>query len=134
MDLQKMINESDGPEDVKELKGQRLFDTAEEPTLGGMVDKLIHAANVIVDHRIAIAVGLETNKNAIFYNNNECEWVLKQVEPMLKTVEQTKKIQAESMKDVTKLLSKGKISIAEAKEYLNIIQQQTAMDLLEEIG
>ena len=75
VDFKKLVEESEGPMDLTQARGKSLFDEGEEPSLMGISEKLIQAANVIVDHRIAIALGLETNKNAIFYNNAESEWI-----------------------------------------------------------
>lgn len=132
-DFKKLIAESDGPMDLANMRTVALFNTDEEPTLTGIVQKLICAANVIIDHRIAIGLGLETNKNAIFFNNDECNWILHQIAPMMKTVQQVKKIQAENVSDVIKQLSKGKMSISEAKELMELVAQKSAMDLLEEL-
>lgn len=132
-DFKKMVEESDGPMDLKAQRGSRLFDLDEEPSLAGMSDKLIRAANVIVDHKIAIALGFEANPNSIFFNQPEVEWILARVEPMLKTVQQTKKIQAEGMADVTKMLANGKISINEAKQIMELVAQKDTMALLDEL-
>lgn len=133
MDLQQMLADSDGPVDAKAIRGKPLFKAGDEPTLLGIADKLIQAANIIVDHRIAIALGLETNSNAIFYNAPETEWILSQVAPMLKAMQQTKKIKADHMKDITKLIGKGKISLTEAKDLMEVVSQMTTLELLDEI-
>ena len=131
--FKRLVEESDGPMDLSNMKSSPLFNLDEEVKLGGIVEKLVHAANVIVDHRIAIAIGLERNANAIYYNSEAAEWILSQVAPMLKTVQQTKKINAESMAGVTEQLKKGKITIPEAKAMMELINQKSTMDRLEEL-
>ena len=130
VDFKKLVEESEGPMDLTQARGKSLFDEGEEPSLMGISEKLIQAANVIVDHRIAIALGLETNKNAIFYNNAESEWILARVEPMIKSIQQAKKIKADQTNDVIGLLKKGKLSIQEAKDMIDLINQKESMDML----
>ena len=133
VDFKNLVEESEGPMNLTTTRGKPLFDTDEDPTVESIAEKLVCAANVIVDHRIAIALGLEQNTNAIFYSTNECEWIIAQIQPMLQAIQQTKKIQAENMKDITKLLNKGKVSIVEAKELMNVVAQISTMELLETI-
>ena len=132
-DFKKLVEESDGPEALVGMRNKPLFDLSDEPSLVGISDKLVRAANVIVDHKIAIALGLETNNNSIFFNQPEVEWILARVEPMLKTVQQTKKIQAESMADVVSLLKDGKVSLSEAKQVMDLVAQKSTMALLDEL-
>jgi len=129
--FKEMVEESDGPEDLTETRGKALF--GDEISLNAISEKLIEAANVITDHRIAIALGKEVNSNSIFYNSSESEWILKQVEPMIRALEQTKKIHVQHMKDVTQLVGKGKLSLTEAKSYMELVTKQTTMDLLNEL-
>ena len=134
VDFKKLVEESEGPIDLKNSRNKPLFDEpGEEPSLQGISEKLIQAANVIVDHRIAIALGLETNQNSIFYNGAETEWILGRVEPMLKAIQQTKKIKADQTSDIIKLLEKGKLSINEARSMIELINQKQTMELLSEL-
>lgn len=133
VDFKKLVEESEGPMDLKAARSKPLFDTDEEPSLQGISEKLIQAANVITDHKIAIALGLETNQNAIFFSGAETEWILARVEPMLKAVQQTKKIKADQTSDIIKLLEKGKLSIAEARSMIELINQKQTMELLSEL-
>ena len=130
VDLRKFISTIETPQSLEGARGQRLWDTEEPATLLGISDTLVQAASIIVDHKIAIALGYETNNNSMFYSGAEIDWVMRIVEPMIKTVQQTKKLEVENHKQVLSLLSRGRVNIDEAKGLLEMLDKKMQLDLM----
>lgn len=90
--------------------------------LGDIVDQVISTSWEILDYRAKIAMGKydQLPENYIDFNEKEQQKIIELVKPLLSTQALTKKINAETSKDIIKLISKGKISLTEAKELMQL--------------
>ena len=59
--------------------------------------------------------------------------IVDMVKPLMKTAEQVKKLQAESVRDVVSLLKNGKISVGEARQLMEMMEKKAMLDVLEEM-
>ena len=135
VDIRKYLKENKEKPILKNEKvSERIFTPPEEDyTVAGIMDMMIQAAGIITEHKIAIALGYESNWNVPYYNGAEIDWIMKHVTPILKAAQETKKITAQNATKVIELLGKGKLTPTEAMQYLQIIEKKETLDLIESL-
>jgi len=116
-------------------------------SLNDIIDVVINTAWEILDYRTKLAMGKhsEVPENYQYFDRKEQDNILRLVQPLLSTSQQTKKISAETSQDIIKLIKLGKVSLIDAKELmaltgarleveekeLKVKMQQKMMDMLE---
>ena len=85
-------------------------------TLNDVVDSLVDSAFEILDFRAKLAMGRfdELPENYIQFDETEQKRILEMVKPLLSSAQQTRKVKAETSKDIIKMVKTGKVSISEA--------------------
>jgi len=102
--------------------------TAPKIHLNDVVDDLVSNVSRVLKYKAGIAFGLEPPEDHYMYNMKEQENLLEIVKPMLATVQQTRVIEAESAKDVIKLISNGKVTVSEATMLLSLMKTKNQVE------
>ena len=108
----------------------------ENRQLHEITDLLIDTAYQIVDYKGKVALGVpseELPENYISFDDSSQNYIMDLVRPMLRTAQQIKKVQADSVKDVIKQLSKGKLTIDEATKLIELIGTKVEAEVMEDI-
>lgn len=85
----------------------------------------IEKASLLLEHKLALATGVpreELPLNPDMLDSSYTPKLLDELFPMLQAVQVNAKIEAETTKDVIALIGKGKISMTEALQLINIIK------------
>jgi polyhydroxyalkanoate synthesis regulator phasin len=115
--------------------------------LNDITDIVIETAWEILRCRSLLALGKHEDlpEEYHLFDHKEEDNILRLVQPLLSTSQQTKKISAETSQDIVKLIKLGKLSLTEAKELmaltgarievegkeLKLKMQQKMMDMLD---
>ncbi|RLI66173.1 MAG: hypothetical protein DRO88_02585 [Promethearchaeia archaeon] len=115
------------------------FPKDDEPSLSDIVDKLvantyqilqwkfIFATNrMLEDEDEAVKAGLP--RGYVNFDHTKLEQIVSMVEPLLKDAQATRKIEAQSSKDIIKLISQGKISLDEAIKLMSLMKIKLEVD------
>jgi Glu-tRNA(Gln) amidotransferase subunit E-like FAD-binding protein len=97
-------------------------------SIGTIAEKLIWAADRIVDYEIAIALGYEMPEGFERGNKDYQAKILEKVKPMIESYQQTKEIDANSANQVVGLLAKGKITAGEAHSLLKVVREKIRLE------
>ncbi len=104
------------------------FDENKRVTIESIAEQMIKAADRILRYHIDIALGFEPPENFEKGNTQFQDKIINFVKPMIDTYKQSKEIDANSSGTVITLLSKGKISPAEAISLLSVIKQRIQVE------
>ncbi len=96
--------------------------------VGDVLDDLVNAASTFLKYRIGVAMGKTPPPGSENYNPAEQKYIIDLVKPLLEKAQQSKAVEANSSRDVIKLLTKGKITPNEAKELLMLMKDQTLVE------
>lgn len=111
-----------------------------DKNLNDIVNMLVKNAYRFLEWKLIAAinqeVGMEIEAEGLpegYFNfdHQKLDYIIDLVRPMLKDVQQTKKIQAESSKQIISMLSNGKITIAEAKGLFEMIDAKVELEAKE---
>jgi len=115
------------------------FPKDDEPSLSDIVDKLvantyqilqwkfIFATNrMLEDEDEAVKAGLP--RGYVNFDHTKLEQIVSMVEPLLKDAQATRKIEAQSSKDIIKLIAQGKISLDEAIKLMSLMKIKLEVD------
>jgi hypothetical protein len=100
----------------------------EKTHINDVLDGLVEAVSKIMDYRVGVAMGLKPPKGHENYNAEEQKYLIDLVKPILDKAQQSRTIEANSSRDVIKLLTNGKITPNEAKELLMVMKDQTLVE------
>lgn len=101
--------------------------------LNDVVDSLVDSAFRILEFRALLALGQheEMPDNWVSFDHEQQDVIIDLVKPLLSSAQQTRKITAETSKDIIALIKKGKVSIAEGKELLVMTKMQLDVESAE---
>jgi hypothetical protein len=108
----------------------------EKRELYEVTEMLVDLAYKIIEYRGKLAFGVTSEdlpENYVNFNIVSQNYIMDLVKPLLGTAQQTKKIQAETVKDVIKQLGSGKVSLDEAKKLIELITAKAEAEMLEDI-
>ena len=103
--------------------------------LHDIIDLLVDEAYTILQDRIYAnkmqydKLSVSEDKYFIQKNDLLMQEIVTLIEPLMKAVQQTRKIQAETHRDIVKQLRSGKITIDEAKALSPIVDKRAEEDL-----
>jgi len=108
-------------------------------TIGDIVDVLINKAYQVLEWKFIwvmnpqlntveemTKLGLPENYNIL--DQKKLDEIIRMVQPMMAATQQTRKITAETLKDITKMLKTGKISISEANILLSFTKEKIEIE------
>lgn len=118
---------------------KKKVNTTEDKKISDILDLLVNETYKILSWKIIDAQSPPVNEYLpdglpeYYYNfdHKTLNGIVRMVEPLLKTVEQSKKIKVDSIKDVTESLAKGNITISEAKELIKLLSNRTDVETAE---
>ncbi len=95
-------------------------------TLGDVVDRLVdHSYQIIEWKMFASLRDIDSlPDDYVMYDHDELNRILSMVKPLLASAQQTRKIKAETAKDIVSLMKKGKISFTEARELMTAMKME----------
>lgn len=105
-----------------------MSDENKKVRLDQVVDDLIDLSATILKYRAGIAMGLQPPEGHENYNAKEQLRILEITKPLIQGHKQTRLIEAESTRDVVKLLTQGKINIEEAQSLMALMNTKTEIE------
>lgn len=105
--------------------------------LNDIVDKLVDQTYHILDWKIIAATNVLAGMDEVpdglpedyfNYDLGKLDEVVEIVRPLLKAAQQTRKVEAETSKDVIKLISQGKITMTEAVDLMSLVKLRTSVE------
>jgi len=93
--------------------------------LSDITDELIQLGYRIIVCRGKMAFGEDVDDKI---NEPEQNRILDLIKPLIKDSEHTKKVQADSVKDVVTMLSNGKITVTEAIKFMTLIKSKLEVE------
>jgi deoxyribodipyrimidine photolyase len=97
-------------------------------TIASMAEKLIKAADRIIDMQIAIALGGDMPEGFEKGNKDYQQKILDYITPMIKEYQQTKNITAKSANQVVGMLKKGEVTPTEALNLLRVVKEKIKLE------
>lgn len=99
-----------------------------------IIENLVRVTSEILIYKANKAMGKKSDTVDDNYVPALQDELLKLAKPLIQSYGVTKSLSAQSAADVTKLLSKGKIDINEAKELLELITKKQELAIYEKIN
>lgn len=108
--------------------------------LSDIVDKLIENTYNILNWKYLSATRYSADdeypeglpEEYDMYDQDELDKIVKLVEPLLRTAQQTRKFEAETSKDIVKLISSGKVSLDEAIKLMDVVRAKVEVQVAED--
>lgn len=126
-----------------------LLPVIDNPEITDIIDLIVDIAYKIIRWKLIIATAgnmMNESKQSLAtlnefnlpydintFNYDTLNNIVELIKPMLTSIQQTRKIQAESIRDITQQLKQGKININEAKDLLALIERKNINKLIEDI-
>lgn len=102
----------------------------DKTTVNGIVDNLIDVVGKIIEYKSMIAMGLPLPKEVDYsvWNKPYQQELMDLAKPMIQNAQQGRVLEAESSRDIIKLLGQGKINFKEAASLLELMKDKAKLE------